>query len=255
MKRHSAFTLIELLIVVAIIAILAAIAVPNFLEAQIRSQVSRVQGDMRSLAVAIESYRVDTNAYPAALCAWNTADSGFTDSNNNTLTPAYNVNYALASSQSSTAGLRARPTFSAVPGLAGITTPTAYITSIPSDPFADTKGATFEYVNMANKVWFLASYGPDLDEGPDYGGKSGNGYYGGGQMCQGRTGTSGFPTTLLVRFYLSGVSGSNWSWAGVNKDVLGPNFPKVTDKLLVGGYTYDATNGTKSAGDIWRLKQ
>jgi len=58
------FTLIELLIVVAIIAILAAIAVPNFLEAQIRSKVSRIHSDMRSLATAIESYRVDNRHYP-----------------------------------------------------------------------------------------------------------------------------------------------------------------------------------------------
>jgi type II secretory pathway pseudopilin PulG len=52
------------LIVVAIIAILAAIAVPNFLEAQTRSKVSRVQADFRTLATAIESYMVDTNGYP-----------------------------------------------------------------------------------------------------------------------------------------------------------------------------------------------
>lgn len=55
------FTLIELLIVVAIIAILAAIAVPNFLEAQVRSKVSRVKSDMRTLATAVESYQVDWN--------------------------------------------------------------------------------------------------------------------------------------------------------------------------------------------------
>ena len=62
MKR--AFTLIELLIVVAIIAILAAIAVPNFLEAQVRSKVSRVKADMRTLATGLESYRIDNNSYP-----------------------------------------------------------------------------------------------------------------------------------------------------------------------------------------------
>lgn len=60
---RRAFTLIELLIVVAIIAILAAIAVPNFLEAQTRSKVSRAQSDNRTLATAIESYMVDFNKY------------------------------------------------------------------------------------------------------------------------------------------------------------------------------------------------
>jgi len=60
---RKAFTLIELLIVVAIIAILAAIAVPNFLEAQTRSKVSRFMADLRSSATAIEAYAVDHNKY------------------------------------------------------------------------------------------------------------------------------------------------------------------------------------------------
>ena len=67
LRRNRGFTLIELLIVVAIIAILAMIAVPNFLEAQMRSKVSRVYADMRSLATAIEAYRLDYNDYPPKL--------------------------------------------------------------------------------------------------------------------------------------------------------------------------------------------
>jgi prepilin-type N-terminal cleavage/methylation domain-containing protein len=62
--RNRGFTLIELLIVVAIIAILAAIAVPNFLEAQTRAKVSRAKADIRSMATAVEAYRIDYNAYP-----------------------------------------------------------------------------------------------------------------------------------------------------------------------------------------------
>lgn len=61
---NQAFTLIELLIVVAIIAILAAIAVPNFLEAQTRSKVSRVKADQRTIATALEVYHIDNNRYP-----------------------------------------------------------------------------------------------------------------------------------------------------------------------------------------------
>ena len=64
MERRRAFTLIELLIVVAIIAILAAIAVPNFLEAQTRAKISRVKADLRSLATALEAYMVDHNDFP-----------------------------------------------------------------------------------------------------------------------------------------------------------------------------------------------
>lgn len=60
----KAFTLIELLIVVAIIAILAAIATPNFLEAQVRAKVSRAKADLRSITTGIESYQIDNNVIP-----------------------------------------------------------------------------------------------------------------------------------------------------------------------------------------------
>lgn len=63
-RRVSAFTLIELLIVVAIIAILAAIAVPNFLEAQTRAKISRVASDLRVMDTAAQTYRIDTNKLP-----------------------------------------------------------------------------------------------------------------------------------------------------------------------------------------------
>lgn len=63
---RRAFTLIELLIVVAIIAILAAIAVPNFLLAQTRAKASRAVSDQRTIATALETYAVDSNGkYPA----------------------------------------------------------------------------------------------------------------------------------------------------------------------------------------------
>lgn len=68
----QAFTLIELLIVVAIIAILAAIAVPNFLEAQVRAKTARAKADHRTIHTALETYRIDLNTYPL-MNAWNQA--------------------------------------------------------------------------------------------------------------------------------------------------------------------------------------
>ncbi|MDI6784930.1 MAG: prepilin-type N-terminal cleavage/methylation domain-containing protein [bacterium] len=67
MVLFSGFTLIELLIVVAIIAILAAIAIPNFLAAQTRSKVSRAKDELRAVGLALELYRIDTNAYPSMI--------------------------------------------------------------------------------------------------------------------------------------------------------------------------------------------
>ncbi|MFH1741290.1 MAG: prepilin-type N-terminal cleavage/methylation domain-containing protein [bacterium] len=58
-----AFTLIELLIVVAIIGILAAVAVPNFLNARFRAKIARVEADMKAVSTALEQYFLDWNSY------------------------------------------------------------------------------------------------------------------------------------------------------------------------------------------------
>ena len=61
---RKGLTLIELLIVVAIIAVLAAAAVPNLLEAQIRAKATRAVADIRAVATGLEAYCVDHGAYP-----------------------------------------------------------------------------------------------------------------------------------------------------------------------------------------------
>jgi len=147
-RGRSAFTLIELLIVVAIIAILAMIAVPNFLEAQVRSKVARVRNEMRSVAVALEAYRSDQMAYPPYF-----------------LSPTIRVQPTSA---------RLRP----------LTTPVSYISSIPLDVFAmqnrlrDPNYDSYDYVDEESGkrffqapwdyqwtygyAWIMNSMGPDL---------------------------------------------------------------------------------------------
>jgi len=127
------FTLIELLIVVAIIAILAAIAVPNFLQAQVRSKVSRVLSDQRTLRTAIESYAVDNNRPPRM-----TWGATFGDV------------------------LYGEEVFATLPR--EITTPISYITSQPFDPFAANTSASvdaqlYTYNNPETNLYLFDTVG------------------------------------------------------------------------------------------------
>lgn len=143
--NKSAFTLIELLIVVAIIGILAAIAVPNFLNAQVRAKVSRVHADMRTLATALESYRVSFNNYPVA----------------------HLIDRQIASG-------------TALSRFSALTTPIAFISFYPADPFGKEKVSntfhteTYDYydwesakiagnapISTRGAYWRIASAGPD----------------------------------------------------------------------------------------------
>jgi prepilin-type N-terminal cleavage/methylation domain-containing protein len=60
-KRRGGFTLVEIMIVVAIIALLAAIAVPGFLRARKRSQATRILNDLRLIDSAVDQYAIETN--------------------------------------------------------------------------------------------------------------------------------------------------------------------------------------------------
>lgn len=58
--NRGGFTLVEIMIVVAIIALLAAIAVPGFLRARKRSQASKIINDLRLIDSAMDQYAIET---------------------------------------------------------------------------------------------------------------------------------------------------------------------------------------------------
>jgi len=147
----GAFTLVELLIVIAIISILATIALNNFLESQTRAKVSVVKNDMRVLVTALEAYATDWRTYPTSHGVG-----------------AYYDAAALVSPIS----VRLIP----------LTTPVSYISRIPVDAFPARDGYggggqrlydTFDYLDSAaipargsgltsGGFYRLSSGGPDL---------------------------------------------------------------------------------------------
>lgn len=185
--RRSGFTLIELLIVVGIIAILAAIALPNFLEAQTRSRVSRVRADMRNIALAIEAYAVENNHYPFCL---------------GTFTPPLATRMAY------------------------LTTPVAFITSIPRDPFVRRTQTLFGLNSAEDPTGAVYLY------------NTGNNQIGPGNQD---------PATLQR---------TSWSLTsgGPDSEIQLPYWPfseTIVANNTHANFIYDPTNGTVSRGDIF----
>ena len=197
--KRGAFTLIELLIVVAIIAILAGIAVVNFLEAQTRAKVSRVQSDLRTIASGIELYRVDYNRYPTYHYAKNPdAEDGW----------SFHLGGAMT-------GIFQSPEFN---GANPITTPVAYLSTMPGDVF-----------------------GKKTDEAPE----TGQPWYVNWEYALSNM-TGGY---AMVFNELRMAQGS-WRLHSSGPDGRGP------DSDIGQGHTsYDATNGTTSRGDVLRSQK
>ncbi len=190
------FTLIELLVVVAIIAILAAIAVPNFLEAQIRAKASRVKTELRTLAVAIESYQVDHNH------------------------PPYD-------------GEPGGPHWGWTTALGQITTPVAFLTSIPGDPFQDIQMKSA--LAAPGTTYFL-----DVPSNKRHGYDYGTAYW---QNLEAN------PSTALK--WRRNFGSSLWKIGSCGPD---KTFQPSPDLYYGLGNAYDPTNGTISEGDIYRAQ-
>jgi len=202
---YRAFTLIELLIVVAIIAILALIAVPNFLEAQTRAKVTRTKSDMRSLSVALEAYRVDYNQYPPDV------DGGAVPGMPN-------------------------PWQSEMASYHMLTTPVAYITTIPRDPFYMEQMGTPPGIGDKELAYF------EYSEENCYDRQSGETARAAAAHASG----VGFLLVSMGPDRVGDFSWSSQSWLAVGRGDM-----SVTGD---GGRAicYDPTNGTVSYGDIIR---
>lgn len=66
-RRQAAFTLVELLMVMVVLAVIAAIVIPKFAGRQLEAQDASLKSDLNLLRNAIASYQADTGYYPTAL--------------------------------------------------------------------------------------------------------------------------------------------------------------------------------------------
>jgi len=170
--KKRGITLVDFLVMATIVEILAAIAVPNFLEAKVRSNLSRCRADMRSMAASIEAYHVDHDYYPTYHYTQYSYEKDPFNLGGSVTEWFIGGNCVDIYSQTSP-----------FPGPNQITTPVAYLSALPEDPFHEPEEddpfetmhlmyVNWEHYNDEINVfhpvlemwgsWRLTSGGPDL---------------------------------------------------------------------------------------------
>ena len=87
-KRTKGFTLVELVVVIAILGILAGIAIPRFMEATKSARGSKIVADMRTIESAVNIYYVKYGAYPSEEQTGNGPNTNFSTLINNGTWPS-----------------------------------------------------------------------------------------------------------------------------------------------------------------------
>ena len=116
--KHG-FTLLEILVVIAIVSILSSIAIVNLSTAQVRAKVSRAKADMQVIVTGLETYYIDNDRYPP------------------------NRRIPLSDASGPSEAIYPATGYNVTP--VEITTPIAYVTATPPDPFRDQRGFVYDF--------------------------------------------------------------------------------------------------------------